>query len=141
MRKHISDPLRLQVAIRARFCCEYCLVHERFLATTFHVDHARSIKHGGKTEFINLVFACAHDNQNKGSNVATFIDENSNEIVRLFNPRIDLWDEHFFLIGGEILSKTTIGAATIRILDMNQPERVLFRTALANAGFYPENRV
>jgi hypothetical protein len=138
MSKYISDPLRLNVAIRARFCCEYCRVPERFLATTFHVDHARSLKHGGKTEFINLVFSCAHDNQNKGSNIATFKDENSDEIIRLFNPRIDEWDEHFFLVGGEILSKTFIGAATIRILDMNQPERVIFRTALALAGFYPE---
>lgn len=137
MRKNISESLRLLVAQRAKFCCEYCLVPEVFLATIFHIDHIRSLKHGGKSTFLNLAFACPHCNQNKGSDIATFLDENNEQTIRFFNPRKDLWHDHFEANLGQILPKTAIGEATIRILDFNQPERLIFRQALMATGVYP----
>jgi len=136
MSRAIPDSLRRQVAKRARHRCEYCLVPERFLATVFHIDHIRSIKHDGATELENLAYACPHCNQNKGSNVATFLDEESELTVRIFNPRKDNWASHFEMANGEILPKTAIGAATVRLLEMNQPDRLIFRQALAEAGHY-----
>ena len=135
-RHYITDTLRQKIAKRANFCCEYCLIPEIFLATVFHIEHIRSIKHDGKTTLENLAFACPHCNQNKGTNIATFISDDSDELIRLFNPRKDLWLEHFQVMDGEILPKTIIAEGTIRILDFNQLERLILRQALIEAGVY-----
>ena len=58
MSRYISEKLRLQVATRANFRCEYCLLWERFSFYTFHIDHIISLKHGGKTILRNLANAC-----------------------------------------------------------------------------------
>ena len=136
MSRYVSDNLRQKVAKRAKFCCEYCLVPEFFLATIFHIEHIRSIKHGGKTLFENLAYACPHCNQNKGSDIATFLSDNSEQLVRFFNPRKDIWHDHFHINNGKILPKSEIAEATIRILDINQIERIIFRQALIAAGVY-----
>ena len=138
MKQRISDTLWLQVSQRSQFRCEYCLMPEAFLASIFHVDHIRSRKHGGKTILSNLAYACPHCNQNKGSDIATFDDETDETIVRFFNPRKDTWHEHFEINIGEILPKTAIGNATIKILDFNQPERIILRQALIAIGEYPK---
>lgn len=137
MSQPIPPALRRQIAERAGFRCEYCLVPEQFLATVFHIDHIRSLKHGGITTLHNLAYACPHCNQNKGSDVATFVDEEGEETIRIFNPRKDNWQNHFEQAQGVILAKTPIGKATIDVLEMNQPDRLIFRQALAEAGFYP----
>lgn len=137
MSRAIPDSLRKQVAERAGYRCEYCLVSERFLATIFHIDHIRSIKHGGATAPGNLAYTCPHCNQNKGSNVATFLDEEGELTVRIFNPRKDDWVNHFEVVNGRILPKTVIGKATVTLLEMNQPDRLIFRQALAETGYYP----
>lgn len=129
----ISEKLRLQVAQNANFKCEYCLTPEFFLATTFHIDHIRSVKHGGKTILRNLAYACPHCNQNKGSDIASY--SNDDEIVRLFNPRIDFWNEHFEVLSdGTIASLSSIGEATINTLRFNQLERMIFRKSLIEIG-------
>ncbi len=135
-RQYISENLRQKVAERSSFRCEYCLVPEAFLATIFHIEHIRSIKHGGKATFENFAFACPHCNQNKGSNITTFLSDKSEQLVRFYNPRKDKWSEHFTNFNGEILPKSAIGEATIRILDINQIERLIFRQALIVAGVY-----
>ena len=137
MRQSISAALRQKIIQRANNNCEYCLVPEAFLATVFHIDHIRSVKHGGKTVFENLALACPHCIQNKGTDVGTFIDDNDEHLVRLFNPRKDVWAEHFEIYEGAILSKSKIGEATIKILDFNEVERIIFRKELLAAGYYP----
>lgn len=129
----ISGKLRQQIAKNANFKCEYCLTPEFFLATTFHIDHIKSIKHGGKTLLQNLAYACPHCNQNKGSDIASYTDED--ELVRLFNPRKDVWSEHFEVIKSGILSPlSSIGEVTINTLSFNQLERVIFRKSLIEIG-------
>lgn len=130
----ISESLRQQVAIRANFKCEYCLIPEQFLATVFHIDHIRSQKHGGKTEIDNLAYFCPHCNQFKGSHIATFIDNKNEQIIRFFNPRKDQWHHHFEINYGKINPITTIGIATESILNFNQIERVILRKALMEIG-------
>ncbi|MCU0467112.1 MAG: HNH endonuclease [Arcicella sp.] len=131
----ISEKLRLQVAQNANFKCEYCLIPEYFLATTFHIDHIRSIKHRGESLLINLAYACPHCNQNKGSDIASYNDQE--EITRFFNPRSDNWEEHFEVNPNGIISHlTAIGEVTIRTLDFNQIERVILRKSLIEIGVY-----
>jgi 5-methylcytosine-specific restriction endonuclease McrA len=92
----ISEKLRQQVAKNADYKCEYCLIPEFFLATTFHIDHIRSTKHGGQTSLINLAYACPQCNRNKGSDIASYSDDE--DIVRFFNPRLDKWIDHFEIL-------------------------------------------
>jgi hypothetical protein len=137
MRVRIAEKLRQQVAERARYCCEYCRIPEAFLATIFHIDHVRSLKHGGKTDVNNLAYACPHCNQNKGSDVATFANDDSDNLIRFYNPRRDTWQDHFLADKGEIIPQSPIGRATAKILDFDQSERLILRQALAKIGQYP----
>lgn len=136
MKSWISEKLRQNIAKRANFKCEYCLVPEFFLATTFHIDHIRSQKHGGKTNLVNLAYACPHCNQNKGSDIATFSDDDTEQLIRFFNPRKDFWQEHFEVYNGEIVGITEIGKATTAILCFNQIERLILRKNLIEIGMY-----
>lgn len=55
-------------------------------------------------------------------------------MIPLFNPRLQSWDEHFDLIGPEIVGLTDIGRATVRLLDMNDDERLIMRAELQSEG-------
>jgi hypothetical protein len=95
----------------------------------------------GKGEFLNslldnLAYACAVCNFAKGTDIATVL-EDYQQPVRLFNPRTDEWDEHFRLQGATILPLTPIGEATIKVLNLNDPARILERQALIRIGRYP----
>lgn len=57
--------------------------------------------------------------------------------VRFFNPRTDLWADHFALDGVTILTLSDMGEVTARILDFNNGERQLERQTLQTLGRYP----
>ena len=94
MSVYIPEKLRLEVAERAKFSCEYCLLHEDDGFHTFHVDHIIPLKHGGLTSFENLSYTCPICNRNKGADIATVFYP-SRVIVRLFDPRNDSWKDNF----------------------------------------------
>lgn len=133
---YISADLRRQVAKRANSLCEYCLVHEDDTYFGCQVDHIISEKHNGPTELDNLAYACSFCNRYKGSDVGSF-DWDIEEFVRFFNPRSDVWSEHFRLEGIEIIALTAIGKATAQILQFNNTERLLERLELQALGRYP----
>ncbi len=133
---YISADLRRQVAKRANSLCEYCLVHEDDTYFGCQVDHIISEKHNGPTELDNLAYACSFCNRYKGSDVGSF-DWDLEEFVRFFNPRSDVWSEHFRLEGIEIIALTAIGKATAQILQFNNTERLLERLELQALGRYP----
>jgi len=97
------------------------------------VDHIIAQKHGGPTTLDNLALSCFSCNRHKGSNIAA-IDPKTGVIVRLFNPRTDGWSDHFEVRGGWILGKTSIGTATVRLLNMNTPDRIRERLVLIRLG-------
>jgi hypothetical protein len=135
---YIGADLRRQVVARANRICEYCLIHQEDTFFGCEVDHIISQKHGGPTEEGNLALACLICNRNKGSDIASLLPEKG-ELVRLFNPRIDRWQEHFSITadGVTIGAMTPIGEATVRMLCLNQSERLLERQALRAEGRYP----
>jgi len=132
----ISAELRKLVIQRASGCCEYCLRHQDFSIYTHEVDHIIAVKHGGETTADNLALSCLSCNRHKGSDFAT-IDQVTKEIVPLFNPRRQVWDEHFYLEGARIEGKIQIGQGTARLLQFNVPNRVLERQVLMSQGLYP----
>jgi hypothetical protein len=138
MSSYVGPELRRLVRSRASGVCEYCLVHEDDTVLGNEIDHIISEKHGGPTEEGNLAFTCRPCNRNKGSDIASIV-EGSDDVIRLFNPRRDKWNDHFTLIGVEILGRTPIGKATARLLAFNEPIRLQERQAMIDAGRFPSD--
>lgn len=136
MSKYIPENLRLEVAQRANYCCEYCLRSESDSFVKYQIDHIISRKHGGLTVSSNLAYACLLCNGNKGADVGTVLQD-EDTFVRLFNPRKHNWNKHFELIKGVFYPKSDIATATIKVLDLNNINRILERLDLIEAGLYP----
>ena len=136
MRRKIPSRLRSEVARRAGYRCEYCLIHEEDTFYGCQVEHIISLKHGGTNDLDNFAYACAFCNYAKGANIATIIDD-TKQLVRLFNPRHDRWQDHFRLEGAHIVPLTEIGEATVKVLGLNHPSRIMERELLIRAGRYP----
>ncbi len=136
MAEIIGQQLRREVRARAGNQCEYCLIDETLLVWGCEVDHIISRKHGGATESSNLALSCARCNRAKGTDIGSVHPE-SEELVRLFDPRRDRWAEHFRLDGARIVGLTLIGQVTAALLQFNQDERLFERELLQKAGKYP----
>jgi HNH endonuclease len=135
MRKSISLQIKNQVALRANFRCEYCLLPDKVSFYNFHIDHIRSIKHGGDSQIDNLAYCCPECNSFKGTDVGSF--KENDELIRFYNPRKDEWQEHFGVIDGLIIGKTDIAIITERIFKLNEIDRLIFRQELIQLGHYP----
>lgn len=137
---YINADLRRLVIARADNLCKYCLIHEDDTYFGCEVDHIISEKHGGPTNSINLAYACMSCNRNKGSDVGSIVMPLERNIFsRFFNPRIDLWSEHFAIDNSDevtIVSLNDIGDVTVRILGFNSVERLLERQTLYEIGRY-----
>jgi hypothetical protein len=136
MSASVSLKIKRLVAERARNKCEYCRVHQEDSNFYFHIEHIISKKHGGTDDLGNLAFSCSRCNWKKGSDIGTFIEENG-PLVYLFNPRTDNWFDHFEIIEGAIAAKTSVGAATIKLLELNTPDLIVERRELVAGRNYP----
>jgi hypothetical protein len=65
------------------------------------------------------------------------ISVGSEALIRLFNPRVDSWDAHFFWDDYQIAALTGIGRATVSALDLNHPRRIRIRQAEQTFGLFP----
>jgi HNH endonuclease len=137
MTTYIPAALRQLVSQRASGSCEYCLIHQTFSMYSHEVDHVIALKHGGESTEDNLVIACLPCNRHKGSDL-TSIDPLTGVITPLFNPRTQIWLEHFQLEGGFIRGLTAIGRTTVFLLQMNETSRLQLRQALVAQGLYPD---
>jgi HNH endonuclease len=126
MSRYIPEKLRVQVIKEANDCCEYCLQSNIISFYPHQIDHIISLKHGGKTELDNLAYACFACNNAKGSDIGTILLPNRT-FIRLYNPRIDSWHEHFEMDNGVIYDKSDIGKATIKVLNFNEVDRIIER--------------
>ena len=125
---------RQLVRRRAKGQCEYCHLPQAaapFL--TFHIEHVQAQQHVEDDSLENLALACPDCNRHNGPNLTT-IDPQTRLIVRLFHPRQDEWDSHFEYRAAMIVGRTSVGEATIRLLQMNSVERVEMRAELQNSG-------
>jgi hypothetical protein len=121
---------REAVRKRALGRCEYCqLPEEGSGLLPFHVEHVRATQHRGTDALDNLCYACSRCNHFKGPNVATY-DPETDELVRLFDPRRDVWDDHFRREGPVIAGATPMGRATVELLQMNERRRLELRASL-----------
>ncbi len=54
-------------------------------------------------------------------------DPETGEVVPIFNPRQQIWKEHFGWKGVEVLGLTAVGRATINALSLNRPIMLAIR--------------
>ena len=126
--------LREAVRRRADDVCEYCRLPQaasRF--ARFHIEHITALQHGGPTVPENLALACGRCNSHKGPNLSS-IDPVTGQLVPLFHPRRDMWTDHFTWQGTMIVGRTPVGRATIRLLALNDWQRIEVRTELESSG-------
>ncbi|HEY7116257.1 MAG TPA: HNH endonuclease signature motif containing protein [Tepidisphaeraceae bacterium] len=133
----MTKALELEVRRRAGFRCEYCHVPEARFDFKHEIDHIIAQKHHGPTILSNLALCCGDCNMHKGPNVAG-VDPETGQVVRLFNPREDRWDDHFRWDGAVLMGITAIGRATIDVLAINLPVRILARRALAEEAHFDQ---
>ena len=134
MASDITTPLRAAVTHRAEHRCEYCLIHEDDAGFPHRIDHILSRKHGGSSVFENLAYACVLCNRHKGSDIAS-INPKTGETIRLFHPPRDRWTDHFHIAYYCIEPITEVGAATVRLMQLNAADRVVERRILGSRGY------
>ncbi len=120
---------RRLVRARAGDRCEYC--HLRQIDSplaSLEIKHVIPKKHHGDDTLANLALACIHCNCHKGSNISG-IDPDTGRMTRLFHPRNDEWDDHFYRQGPVFIGKTDVGRTTVDVLKMNADDRVQLRAA------------
>lgn len=124
------------VRSRARGLCEYCHAPQAFYPERFQIDHIIALQHRGETTTENLALCCLERNRRKGPNIAS-VDPQTLVQVSLFHPRRDIWNEHFFWGSALLIGATPVGRATVLLLDINRPPRVVVRQALMEEGVFP----
>ncbi len=100
---------------------------------TFHIEHIIPRCKGGGDTLDNLALACPSCNFHKSDHTESE-DPETGQIVRLFHPRQDKWDEHFRLEGLKIVGVTPVGRAIVELLDFNSERRALIRALEQSLG-------
>jgi hypothetical protein len=95
----------------------------------FHMEHIVARQHRGPTTEENLALACSGCNLHKGTNLFS-LDPDTNQPVRLFDPRKDHWEDHFHRDGARILGITDVGRTTAWLLQFNSDLNLLQRQAI-----------
>jgi len=114
------------------------LAAQRFFSSRFSIEHLIPLSLGGTSDEDNLWLSCPACNWYK-SNKTHGRDIETETTVPLFNPREQVWREHFAwsLNGIRIIGKTPIGRATIDALKLNNELALAARRLWVAAGKFP----
>jgi hypothetical protein len=134
---YIPKELRRIVAERARGCCEYCHIGQADALMGFSVDHVIAEKHRGRTSPDNLCLSCYFCNSYKGSDIGSLDPDDEKSFTPLYNPRKQVWSDHFRLNGALIEPLTAEGRTTAFLLRFNEPQQLAEREVLIRLNRYP----
>jgi hypothetical protein len=134
----ISSQIRQQVIDNAQYRCEYCKTSSKLTGMPLTMEHVQPQSLGCSDHPDNLAAACYRCNEFKGAKTSA-IDSLTNVSVRLFNPRLDRWIEHFAWANGgtHIVGISSIGSATIYTLRLNNDHIVAARALWIDVGWHP----
>lgn len=137
-RSYISKEIREQVAEDAHYYCGYCLTQQKVIGSALEIEHLIPESKGGSSERENLWLACRSCNSRKG-NQTEAIDPETNTLAPLFNPRTQIWPEHFQWNNDqtEIAGLTPIGRATVEALKLNNEYVIAARHQWVLVGWHP----
>ncbi len=136
--RHIPAQLRRLVLGRSGERCEYCRLSQAGQEAAFHIDHVTPVAAGGESSADNLALACVSCSLRKGAKQIAVDPETATE-VSLFNPRRDVWSQHFQWDGDgvRLIGKTSVGRATIETLVLNRPLILAIRAEEIILGRHP----
>ncbi len=132
----IPASLRRFVIQRADNHCEYCGISQIGQVATFHIDHIVPVVAGGETAAENLALACVSCSLRKGAR-HDLKDLETGAVVSVFNPRQQVWKEHFSWNGVQVFGLTATGRATIEALDLNRLTMLAIRSEEELLGRHP----
>jgi hypothetical protein len=134
----ISAGLRRRVIEAAQNRCGYCLMPAEYVYAPMEIDHIWPVTLGGTDDENNLWLACPRCNLYKGSQTQGYDPETDGNVL-LFNPRNQIWAEHFHWndTKTQIISLTSTGRVTVATLQFNLEEAVAFRSFIVAAGWIP----
>ena len=107
----IPPELRQLVSARAGYRCEYCLLPQAVALHRHEPDHIVPIQIGSFDPLTGL-------------------------LTPLFHPRLHLWNQHFRFVDAEVKPLTPEGRVTVRLLRLNDPDRLAERQRLIAARLY-----
>ena len=116
----ISKELDAKIRAQAKNRCGYCQVPQKLVSYKLEIEHLFPKGKGGSDKEENLWLACRQCNLSKGIKTHGF-DTITLERVEIFNPRLQIWSEHFAWSQNEteIIGKTPDGRATVLALQLN----------------------
>jgi hypothetical protein len=134
----IPAELRRQVRADAGHRCGYCLSDEALTGVPLTFDHLIPRSAGGLTTGENLWLACRPCNEYKGTQTHAQ-DSQTGEMVPLFNPRQQAWQEHMAWSADStrVVGLTPTGCTTVAALKLNRPLLVYSRKRWVAAGWQP----
>ena len=134
------DNLKNQVFKRAGGRCEYCKSLAKYSPAPFPIDHILPVSMGGQDNIENLALSCGGCNGHK-YNKTEGIDPITGKFSPLFNPRKDLWDNHFKWnsLFTHIVGITPTGRAAVSTLNMNRLSVINLRNITKLTGEHPPN--
>ena len=138
-RSRIPVEVERRVRASARNRCGYCLSPQHLVMACLEIEHIIPISRGGSNDELNLWLACPLCNRYKSDKI-TGVDSETGETVKLFNPRTQVWFEHFYWTedGLRIVGKTPIGRATVAALHLSDdPDALEVRSYWVIAGWHP----
>lgn len=134
----ISDKLRSEILERAGYRCEYCRTYSRLIGMPLVMEHIFPKTAGGKDDSENLAASCYRCNEFKGAKTYAN-DPQIGQLVPLFNPRQQSWQEHFTWVNGgtHIAGLTPTGRATVIALRLNNEYITEARALWIDSNWHP----
>jgi hypothetical protein len=134
----ISDELKNKIRQTAKNRCGYCLTPQEIVSMPLEIEHLHPIAEGGTDEEENLWLACRNCNGFKHAKFYA-IDPHTNTKTPLFNPRQQVWSEHFEFneTNTEIIGRTACGRATVIALRLNFEQAMNARKTWVSVDLYP----
>jgi hypothetical protein len=132
----VADETREFITARAGGRCEYCQMHQSLQGATFHIEHVVPRVKGGTSDSSNLALACPSCNLHKADRTTSHANPDT-AAVAFYNPRSEVWVEHFEWDDYTLVGKTEVGRVTIQALDLNHERRIKIRQAEQLFGLFP----
>jgi hypothetical protein len=138
-RADIPADVELRVRSAARHRCGYCLSPQHLVMARLEIEHILPLARGGSDDESSIWLACPLCNGHKSAKIDA-VDPASGVRVPLFNPRTQVWHEHFAWTddGLRIEGLTPIGRATVIALHLSDdPDAITVRSYWVLAGWHP----
>ena len=138
-RRPLARALERRVRATAGDRCGYCRSPQQLVLAPLEIEHIIPLARGGDDTEANLWLACPLCNRHKSDKVDA-VDPVTGALVTLFNPREQVWHEHFRWAdrGLLIAGLTPCGRATVAALHLSDdPIALAVRRYWILAGWHP----